>query len=353
MSSKSTNNIQWLDTLRALAMLGVIFIHISSPLVNMTYGKNMPFWWIGNVVDSAVRFAVPLFLMLSGATLLGKEYKLSEFYKKRFLRVLVPFLFWIMVYWVYRWIILSSKTQPHDFNSILKWATGLFLKEGVSKHFWYIYMIVFIYLFVPFMGKGLRKLDLNVISNLLLLWVVLTFVFKSVPLNMYSWGGDYGSKLLGYFQFSGYLVLGYYLVKLPVYSTKIRIAAAFVFLISLGVSAVSTYFFSQKAHKLDLSMYGYLTINTIIQSIAIFMWIKDSGFKNKYVIRFFETVSSYSYGIYLVHIMIIGILFDHGIYWKTAHPLLSLPLLALTVLSCSFIIIFLLRKIPLGKYIAG
>src|ERR1035437_9251813 len=169
MDSKTTN-IQYLDTLRALAILGVIIIHISSPLVNMTYGKNMPFWWIGNVVDSAVRFAVPLFLMLSGATLLGKEYKLSEFYKKRFLRVLVPFLFWIMVYWVYRWIILSSKTQPHDFNSILKWATGLFLKEGVSKHFWYIYMIVFIYLFVPFMGKGLRKLDLNVISNLLLLW---------------------------------------------------------------------------------------------------------------------------------------------------------------------------------------
>lgn len=352
MTSKTTN-IQWLDTLRTLAMLGVIFIHVSSPLVNMAYGKNMPFWWIGNVVDSAARFAVPLFLMLSGATLLGKDYKLSEFYKRRFLRVLVPFLFWIVVYWVYRWIVLLPKQQPHDFQSILHWAVNLFLSEGVSKHFWYIYMIVFIYLFVPFLGKGLRKLNLPAIPNLLLLWVILTFACKSVPLNMYGWSSDYASKLLGYFLYSGYLVLGYYLSKLPVYATKIRYLAAVIFMASVLVSAIFTYFFSKNARSLDLSMYGYLAINTIIQSIAIFMWIKDSSFNNKYLNRFFETVSNYSYGIYLVHILVIGVFFNNGIFWTMAHPLISLPLIIVMTLVCSFGIIFVLRKIPLGKYVAG
>ena len=102
--SNSGKSIQYLDTLRALATLGVIIIHISSPLVNMTYGKNMPYWWIGNVVDSAVRFAVPLFLMLSGATMLGKEYKLSDFYKKRFMRVFIPFVFWLLVCVWFLWL---------------------------------------------------------------------------------------------------------------------------------------------------------------------------------------------------------------------------------------------------------
>ena len=352
MDSKTTN-IQWLDSLRALAMLGVIIIHISSPLVNMTYNKNMPYWWIGSVVDSAVRFAVPLFLMLSGATLLGKEYKLSDFYKRRFSRVLVPFLFWMVVYWAYRWTTLAPKAQPLDISAIWNWATGLFLKEGISKHFWYVYMILFIYLFVPFLGKGLRKLNKSAISNILLLWVVLTFTFKSVPLNMYGWSGDYGSKLLGFFLYSGFLVLGFYLSKLPVYSSRIRISAAAVFILSVLVSAVSTYFFSQKAHKLDLSMYSYLSINTIIQSIAIFMWIKDSSIKNKLISLIQTNISNYSYGIYLVHILVISFLFDNGIYWKFAHPLLSLPLLTFIVLVCSFGIIFVLRKIPLGKYISG
>jgi len=313
----------------------------------------MPYWWIGNIVDSAVRFAVPLFLMLSGATLLGKEYKLSEFYKKRFMRVLLPFLFWMVVYWVYRWTVLHPKQQPQDFLTILKWAKVLFLKEGVSKHFWYIYMILVIYLIVPFLGKGIRKLNLSMVSNILLLWVILTFGCKSMPLNMYSWADNYGSKLLGYFLYSGYLILGYYLYNLPVTSPKIRFSAAMVFILSIVFSAVSTYFFSKSAHKVDLCMYSYLSINTIIQSIAIFMCIKNLSIKNNLVERIQNNISNSSYGIYLVHIMVIDIFFQNSIYWSFAHPLISLPFLTAMVLSCSYGIIYVLKKIPLGKYVAG
>jgi len=346
-------NIQYLDSLRTLAMLGVIVIHISSPLVNMTWGKNMPYWWIGNVVDSAVRFSVPLFLMLSGATLLGKDYELSEFYKRRFSRVMIPFLFWIVIYWMYRWATLSAKLQPHDFHTILSWAGNLFLKEGVSKHFWYVYMILFIYLFVPFLGKFTRKISMSVFSNILLIWVILTFVLRSSSFNLYSWSGDYGSKFLAYFLFSGYLLLGYYLYKLATNPVKLRPLAAMLFVFSIAISAVATFLFSMKAHKLDLTMYGYLSVNTMIQSIALFLWIKDSIIKNRFISLINSQISNYSYGIYLVHILVISLLFDRGIYWKFTNPLLSLPLLTLAVLIISFGIIFVLRKIPFGKYISG
>lgn len=334
-------------------MLGVILIHVTSPLVNMTWSKNMPYWWIGNVVDSAVRFAVPMFLMLSGATLLGKEYNLSEFYKRRFSRVLIPFLFWLVVYWIYRWTTLSAKTQPHDFHSILFWGVNLFLKEGVSKHFWYIYMIVCIYLFIPFLNKALKKLNMSMLSNVLLLWVILAYALKSVPLNMYGWGGDYGTKFLGYFLYSGYLVLGYYLYYLRTNPVKLRFLAGTVFAISVLVSAVVTWIFSEKAHKLDLSMYSYLSVNTLIQSISLFLWIKDSTIKNRFISLINSRISNYSYGIYLVHILVISVLFDNGIYWKFTHPMFSLPLLTIAVTAGSFGIIFVLRKIPFGKYIAG
>jgi len=347
------NNKQWLDSLRAIAMLGVIIIHVSSPLVNMTYGRNMSFWWIGNFVDSGVRFAVPLFLMLSGATLLVREYKLSEFYKRRFLRVLVPFLFWMIVYWVYRWFMLSPKQQPQDVQSILQWAVHLFLKEGISKHLWYIYMIVFIYLFVPFLGKGIRKLSNSAILYLLIGWVILTFACRSIPLNMYNWSGDYISKLVGYFLFAGYLIVGYYLSKISIASTKIRYGALLVFILTIILSAVSTYFLSSIAHKLDLKMYGYLNINTIVQTIALFILVKDVEVKNRYFSMFQHTVSNYSYGIYLVHILVLGVFFNNGIFWTMAHPLISLPLVFILTLATSFVIIYILRKIPYGNYISG
>lgn len=347
------NKKQWLDTLRATAMLGVIIIHVSSPLVNMTFSKNMPYWWIGNITDSAVRFAVPLFLMLSGATLLGKDYKLGKFYKRRFTRVLVPFLFWMIVYWVYRWFMLEPKQQPHELSAIFQWASDLFLKEGISKHFWYVYMIVFIYLFVPFLGRGIRKLSSSAILFITLGWVILTFICKSIPLNMYRWSGEYASKFLGYFLYAGYLVLGYYLGNLPVTTNKTRLFASVVFILTILVSSVVTSVFSWNAHRLDLSMYSYLTINTIIQTSAIFVCVKDSTCKNKYLSLFQQTISDYSYGIYLVHIMVIGIFFNNGIFWSMAHPLISLPLVTGMTLIASFGIIFILRKIPAGKYIAG
>ena len=58
----TNTRIDWLDSLRAIAIIAVIVIHVSSPVVNVAYGSNMFHWWVGNVLDSAARFAVPLFL---------------------------------------------------------------------------------------------------------------------------------------------------------------------------------------------------------------------------------------------------------------------------------------------------
>lgn len=334
-------------------MLGVILIHVSTPTVKMIYGKNMEYWWIGNIMDSAVRFAVPLFLVLSGATLLSKEYTLAEFYKRRITRVFFPFVFWMAAYLIYRWLILAPAHQPWTFNTIVQWSTGLFLKEGISKHFWYIYMILFIYLFIPFIGKGLRRINNSMILLILAGWVLLTFLCRSVPLNLYGWSGDYGSKVLGYFLYTGYLVVGYYLSKSEIKIQGIRWYSSCIFILSIIVSAVVTYLLSKEAHKPDLRMYSYLNLNSIVQTIAAFLWIKDSTIKNKFTAMLIQEISNYSFGIYLVHIMVIGIFFNHGIFWTMAHPLISLPLVTLMTLITSFLIIYILRKIPFGKYISG
>ena len=345
-------NIQYLDTLRALATLGVIVVHVSSPVLNMTFMRNMNFWCVGNMVDSSVRFAVPLFLMLSGATMLSREYSLSGFYKKRMTRVLVPFLFWMVVYWVFRWLMLSPRKQPEGFGNIMQWAVNLLLDEGVSKHFWYVYMILFIYLFVPFMGKAVRKVSNPQLLYGLLAWIVLCIATYSLNLSFYKWTGDYHLKLLGYVEYSGFLVLGYYLAKTTTSRNKTRLIAGLAFIASVAVCATGAWLMSS-GHGLNLSIYSYLSVNTIIQSVAVFMLVKDSSIKNKFACRVQKTISDYSYGIYLVHIIVIGVLFRNGIYWSFAHPLISLPVLTLVVAGCSLCIIFVLRKIPGGKYVAG
>jgi len=268
-------------------------------------------------------------------------------------RVLIPFLFWMAVYWVYEWMTLIPKNQPHGFVSIARWGSNLFLNDGISKHFWYIYMIMFLYLFIPFIGRGLRKLNDSTILYILIGWVIINFVCKSIPLNLYNWSSNYVSKLLGYSLFSGYLVWGYYLGKISFTFFKIRVYALVIFIISIMSSAIFTYMFSKSSHKLDLSMYSYLSLNTIVQTLAIFLWAKGSSVKNKFLFLFQHTISDYSYGIYLVHVMVIDILFNLRIFWTMANPLISLPIVLLLTMTGSFMIIYLLRKIPYGKYISG
>lgn len=351
MTEKS--KIQYLDVLRALATIGVIVIHTSSPVLNMAYGHSMSEWWAGNIFDSASRFAVPLFLMLSGATLLGKEYPLAVFYKKRMMRVLVPFLFWMLVYWVYRWLMLQPHQQPQQMNEIIQWAVRLFLDEGISKHFWYIYMIIFIYLFIPLIGKVVRKASDKQLFFALLAWMLLCVATNSMNLSFYKWTGDYEYKLLGYLQYSGFVVLGYFLNKVEIKFSKQHFVAGITYALSVVFCALAAYFMSKSDGRLNLKIYSYFSINTIIQAVAIFVLIKGIVVENKYLSQASTVISDYSYGVYLVHIIIIGVLFRNGIYWSFAHPVVSLPLLLLMVLLSSMIVIFFIRKIPGGKYISG
>lgn len=351
--STPTEKIQYFDTLRALATVAVIIIHVSSPVLKMTYLREMDFWWIGNIFNSFMRFAVPMFLMLSGATLLHKNYSLSEFYKKRLVRVFIPLIFWMIVYWLYRWIMLSPKLQPHIFSDISRWAVNLFLNEGVSKHLWYVYMILFLYIFIPFISKIVQKANNIYLLVFLFAWIVLCMLTYNLNLSFYKWTGDYQYKLLGYLEYSGFLVLGYFLSQIKLNFKGNKSIYFLAYLITVAISALVAYFVSKHDHQLNLRIYSYFSFNTIIQTVALFMFVKEIHIKDNILEKIMTTISAYSYGIYLVHIIVIGVLFRNGIYWSFANPLISLPLLTVFVLISSWLIIYLIRKIPGGKYVSG
>ncbi len=85
----------WLNNARISAIFAVVFLHVSaSVVVESTVGSG--YWWFGNLYDSAARWCVPVFAMVSGALLLDphKKEALSTFYMKRLSRILIPILFW-------------------------------------------------------------------------------------------------------------------------------------------------------------------------------------------------------------------------------------------------------------------
>ena len=87
----SPKRIFYLDVLRVLAIILVILSHVCK-----TFARNFPigsFKWMfaASFADIAV-MGVPIFLMISGALLLGRDYTLSNFMKRRFSRILITFI---------------------------------------------------------------------------------------------------------------------------------------------------------------------------------------------------------------------------------------------------------------------
>ncbi|MBN2167769.1 MAG: acyltransferase [Actinobacteria bacterium] len=115
------------DALRGLAILLVVLGHSISYAVNMNAvsGYN-PFFYVNSFIYA---FHMPLFFMVSGYVMFGRRIRTGE----RALRLLVPFLAWIPVYWFvdryfhhYPWPVLFWPTLK---RTIMEPGDGLWFLE--------------------------------------------------------------------------------------------------------------------------------------------------------------------------------------------------------------------------------
>lgn len=73
--------------MRVIASLAVVAIHVSAPIVLSFNIVGKGAWWFGNFVDSTSRWAVPIFVMISGVLLLDsrKDEPIIIIVRKKFL----------------------------------------------------------------------------------------------------------------------------------------------------------------------------------------------------------------------------------------------------------------------------
>lgn len=348
--SLNTNNLSWTTNLRVVATISVIFLHVTSEILYQ-YGKiSNSIWWTGNIYDSVVRFCVPVFVMLTGVLLLAKKYELNDFLKKRFLRIILPFLFWSLIYAL---VSLNDKISAgnHEmsFFEIVKWLISQ-LKNGSSLHLWYIYMIIGIYLFIPIISKWIQNATEKEILYFIFIWLFTLFINQPV-LSKFRVNIN-----LTYFSgFIGYVVLGYYLsVKsFAISKLVIRIISLFLILTGVTITIFGTYFLSLQNNSFQEYFYNYTTLNVLIASIGVFMFFKNVEISNPLFIRIANFISQYSYGVYLVHVLVLRFMGAMEINYNFINPIFAIPLVTILCLLISISIIYIVNKLPLGKYISG
>ncbi len=99
-------------------------------------------WNTFNFYDSIVRWAVPSFVMISGALFLQRDIPFKKFFSKYIFRIVTAFLFWSFVYAV------ANYAKNKD---IIK-ALGHFIMG--HYHLWFLFMITGLYIYCTFHEKN-------------------------------------------------------------------------------------------------------------------------------------------------------------------------------------------------------
>ncbi len=85
------------DYLRVFATLAVIIIHVSSQNWATTNVNGFE-WQFFNFADSVSRWAVPVFVMISGSLFLSRDIPVKKLYTKYILRMAISYLVWTCLY---------------------------------------------------------------------------------------------------------------------------------------------------------------------------------------------------------------------------------------------------------------
>ncbi|MBC7406854.1 MAG: acyltransferase family protein [Arcicella sp.] len=335
--------LYWITNLRVLATIFVVIIHTSGGI--LFHYNNIPHssWWIGNIVSSFGRFAVPVFVMISGALLLGKEIELFAFLQKRFIRVWIPFTIWVIIYVLYHNIF---ENNSHSFSKAL--IDYLTMGGSLYGHLWFIYMILGLYLLTPFINHFLSKATNQEVNFFLLLCFISCSIFPlinkflgiQIKLDLQNFGG-----------YIGYFVAGYVLKNREINWNKWLYVTGF--LVGYGIALFGNYWLILSKGKLDDYFYQYLTPNIILMSLSIFLFFKDVLNKEFYP-SIMNNLDKASFGIYLSHYLIITIL-SHKlkINWLWNPPIIGILTHAGLTLIISFLLIWTLNKLPKSHWITG
>jgi len=349
-----TNRVIYLDLMRILAVFCVIVLHVSAAGF-FRYSLYTSEWQVSNIFDSAVRFCVPLMVMISGTLFLdpAKEIPVRKLYRKNILRVITAFIFWSAFYFIFLSGILTGITM--SFEVFL----GNFFIGQI--HMWFLYLIVGLYIIVPLLRKITpeKKLTEYFLILALVFAIIIPAIMKTEP-PLYEVFADNLASMNFYFVlgFPVYFVAGYYFSKYPVKKT-IRQVIYILGVLSVLFTIVMTSYISRSAYSdympNDL-LHDYLLPNTAITTLAIFLFFK-SRFEGKEftesAIKWIALFSKCSFGIFLVHVLFMVQFFVLTDFYRIDYnPVILIPVLSVAIYACSFVVSYLLNKIPvLNRYI--
>jgi surface polysaccharide O-acyltransferase-like enzyme len=155
----------------------------------------------------------------------------------------------------------------------------------------------------------------------------------------------------------GYLVLGHYLAFKEFPARSARIWSGLIFLLTLTIIVAGTYYMCQYTKAFSTLLYEPLSPAIVLLSSSVFLFARFTAVKLPPALKKArDFISAYTFGIYLSHALLLDIIGDPdnhlNINWQLCNPAISIPVTAIVCYILSLLLVYLISKIPLGKWVA-
>lgn len=340
-----SNRIIYLDALRVVSVFAVMVIHLAATGYKEAASQSYE-WMICLTYNTITRFAVPVFVMISGAMFLNPEREITPAHLlKRVCKLMMVFFFWSFVY------ALAESLEGHRLFSADYFLSVV--KKTVTGHYhmWYVYMISVLYLATPF----LRPIAAD--RKLLQLFILMAFllnhgirIFLMIPGAEDVAGSILNNADIGIFSgYTGYYCLGYYLHS-GEFSKK-QVGKLFIVSTVLLAAVIAGGILLDRPNLVFSEKMPHIFLYSI--SIFLLFKIREERLQNARLIQtVVGSIAPCTFGMYLVHPMFNFIFRRAGLYALSFDPLICVPLSSLMVFVASFAVIFCMRKVPILKRFA-
>ena len=344
----AAKRVIYFDILRIAAIFAVVAVHLSAQHW-LDVDVSSRAWFAFNLYCTTGKWSVPIFVMISGALVLGRNISIRTIIKKNVARIATVFLSWSGCY------ALVDLVFRHAPLSVV-------LSQLITGHYhlWFLYMIVGLYLLIPLLRPIVQNETLT--HYFLLLALVFTFLLPQLALftSFVSYEASTVIRTVIMYSycffplgFTVYFVGGYYLSRRS-FSHREEIVLYCVGVAALLFSIIAPAALSRAQGAANPTFYSYNDLNVLCTSVPIFVFAKQHlvfprmGERAYALLR---KMSKYSFGVYLVHPMVIELLQHFGIDTFSCNAFFSVPLLAIFVFTASTAISALLNRIPIiNKY---
>ena len=309
-----------ISILRIIATLAVIFLHTNNTILNnlQNYSLSSTYKFLISTNVSIMNWAVPMFLIITGALLLNKKeisiYLMISKYIKRIIYALfifgVPFAM-IEIY------MNTNTIQPTNMliQSIVKVIDG-----NSWSHLWYLYALIGIYFILPFIKIVLDNTDKKTHKIILLILFLFNFCKKFIE-QIVGISIAFNIPIMTYTVF--YIIMGNYLIN-----------NEFKLEIIINI-------YSKKA----LDFLGYDSPIIAIFAITLFLMFKNLKIKES---NYLWQMDRLCFCVYLVHPVFINFMYK---FIKITPLNIRIIPIGITVFFMIFVIVsfvasFILNKIP-------